>query len=107
LQFSSVNIHHINNDIVTFVVVSLPVTTLWAATALPGHAAVHDAESGVPLWTKLSKSRLDSVDSHQFRKKSASTSNTMPTFPSTVNFQGSELTKSVTIGTRLEESISP
>ncbi|KAF3405282.1 Pheromone alpha factor receptor [Talaromyces pinophilus] len=103
LQFSSVNIHHINNDIVTFVVVSLPVTTLWAATALPGHAAVHDAESGVPLWNKLSTSRLNSADS---RKKSASTSETI-TFPSTVNFQGSELAKSVTIGTQMEESISP
>jgi pheromone alpha factor receptor len=106
LQFSSVNIHHINNDIVTFVVVSLPVTTLWAATALPGHAAVHDVESGLPLWTKLSTSRLNSVGSDQFRKKSASTSNTI-TFPSTVNFQVSELAKSVTIGTRLEEPISP
>ncbi|EEA27234.1 pheromone alpha factor receptor [Talaromyces marneffei ATCC 18224] len=106
LQFSSVNIHHINNDVVTFVVVSLPVTTLWASNVLPGRAAVHDAESGPPLWNKLSTPRLNSVGSDQFRRKPASPSNPIA-FPSTMNFQGSELAKSVTIGTRLEGSISP
>lgn len=119
LQFSSVKIHHINNDIVTFVVVSLPVTTLWAATALPGHAAAHDAESGLPLWTKLSTgmtattSRLNSVDSshqhhqQQFRNKSFVSNGDGISFPSAVNFQGSSLAKSATIATRMEESISP
>ncbi|EED19663.1 mating-type alpha-pheromone receptor PreB [Talaromyces stipitatus ATCC 10500] len=102
LQFSSVSIHQINTDIFTFVVVSLPVTTLWASAALPGHAAAHDVESGVPLWTKLSTTRLGSMDSRQSRKKSASPSET----PSGLNFQGSELAKSVTIGSRLEESVS-
>jgi pheromone alpha factor receptor len=53
LQFVS-DIPEINSNVFTFVVVSLPVTSLWASATLPGHSKSHlDNESGKPLWNIL------------------------------------------------------
>ncbi|CRG86097.1 Pheromone P-factor receptor [Talaromyces islandicus] len=56
LQFAS-DVPEINSNIFTFVVISLPVTSLWASATLPGHSKSSlDSESGKPLWNMLSSS---------------------------------------------------
>lgn len=78
-----------NACILTFVVISLPVTSIWASTVLPGQSKTQNAESGLPLWDKLSSdssttmtktmtaatttTHFDNMASRQFRQDSGST----------------------------------
>ncbi|OKL63265.1 hypothetical protein UA08_01685 [Talaromyces atroroseus] len=76
LQFLSVPIHEINASVLTFVVVSLPVTSIWAGTVVPGQSKIQNVESGPPLWDKLSSgssTHFDNMASKQIRQNSAMT----------------------------------
>ncbi|KAH8694950.1 mating-type alpha-pheromone receptor PreB [Talaromyces proteolyticus] len=56
LQFTT-DIPGINSNVSTFVVISLPVTSLWAGSALPGQPKSRaNSESGRPLWNVISSS---------------------------------------------------
>jgi pheromone alpha factor receptor len=89
----SVPIHEINASVLTFVVISLPVTSIWASTVLPGQSKAQNIESGLPLWDKLSSSsstQFDSMASKQMRQNSAMTATSGPIDPTDLIYRDLE-----------------
>jgi pheromone alpha factor receptor len=88
LQFAS-DIPEINSNIFTFVVVSLPMTSLWASATLPGHSKSHlDNESGKPLWNILASTSssgtsetLFQLHPHVMGSTTSTTSTTRTDYP--------------------------